>query len=183
MEAVARGVRRRGGTAWASCRASTAAPRRPTSACRSLTGMGHARNLAVVASGDVVIALGGSWGTLSEIGLARSIGREVVLLESWTVTPAEGEPDGLHRAADPPRPSSWPSPSRAVRACGRSGGRPVRAVRAASQARRRGAERQGLALAVGVGVAVAEPDGEGDGEALGVGAVLVPTSSTSGTIE
>jgi predicted Rossmann-fold nucleotide-binding protein len=62
-----------------------------------------------VASGDVVIALGGSWGTLSEIGLARSIGREVVLLESWTVTPTQGELDGLqqgeldglHRAASP----------------------------------------------------------------------------------
>jgi len=63
--------------------------------------MGHARNLAVVASGDVVIALGGSWGTLSEIGLARSIGREVVLLESWAVTPARGELEGLHRVADP----------------------------------------------------------------------------------
>ncbi|MGH2994308.1 MAG: TIGR00725 family protein, partial [Solirubrobacterales bacterium] len=31
------------------------------------TGIGHARNLAVVASGDAVIAIGGEWGTLSEI--------------------------------------------------------------------------------------------------------------------
>src|SRR5579884_3948178 len=32
-----------------------------------VTGIGHARNLAVVASGEVVIAVGGSWGTLAEI--------------------------------------------------------------------------------------------------------------------
>jgi uncharacterized protein (TIGR00725 family) len=47
------------------------------------TGTGHARNLAVVCSGDVVIAVGGEYGTLSEIGLARKVGRPVVALESW----------------------------------------------------------------------------------------------------
>jgi uncharacterized protein (TIGR00725 family) len=46
-----------------------------------VTGMGHARNLAVAASGDAVIAVGGGWGTLSEIGLARTLGRAVVILE------------------------------------------------------------------------------------------------------
>lgn len=47
------------------------------------TGAGHARNLAVVCSADVVIAVGGGYGTLSEIGLARKVGRPVVALESW----------------------------------------------------------------------------------------------------
>jgi uncharacterized protein (TIGR00725 family) len=47
------------------------------------TGTGQARNLAVVCSGDVVIAVGGEYGTLSEIGLARKIGRRVVVLEGW----------------------------------------------------------------------------------------------------
>ena len=47
------------------------------------TGTGHARNLAVVCSGDVVISVGGEYGTLSEIGLARKVGRPVVALESW----------------------------------------------------------------------------------------------------
>ena len=47
------------------------------------TGVGHARNLAVVGSGEVVIAVGGEWGTLSEMGLARAIGRTVVALRSW----------------------------------------------------------------------------------------------------
>jgi hypothetical protein len=33
-----------------------------------------------------VIAIGGEWGTLSEIGHARAIGRTVVALRSWTLT-------------------------------------------------------------------------------------------------
>jgi uncharacterized protein (TIGR00725 family) len=47
------------------------------------TGVGQARNLAVVCSGDVIIAVGGEYGTLSEIGLARKVGRPVVVLEGW----------------------------------------------------------------------------------------------------
>jgi uncharacterized protein (TIGR00725 family) len=47
------------------------------------TGIGQARNLAVAASGDATIAIGGEWGTLSEIAFARRLGRTVVLLDSW----------------------------------------------------------------------------------------------------
>ncbi len=47
------------------------------------TGVGHARNLAVVCSADAVIAVGGEYGTLSEIGLAKKVGRPVVSLGSW----------------------------------------------------------------------------------------------------
>jgi uncharacterized protein (TIGR00725 family) len=61
------------------------------------TGIGHARNLAVVASGAVVIAIGGSWGTLAEIAFARRLGRPVVILEpGWRL-----EGDGIERAASP----------------------------------------------------------------------------------
>lgn len=49
------------------------------------SGVGEARDLAVVASADAVIAVGGGWGTLAEIGLARKLGRPVVLLESWSI--------------------------------------------------------------------------------------------------
>jgi uncharacterized protein (TIGR00725 family) len=62
-----------------------------------VTGVGHARNLAVVASGDAVIAVGGSWGTLAEIAFARVLGRPVVILEpGWKI-----EGDGVERAATP----------------------------------------------------------------------------------
>ena len=51
-----------------------------------VTGVGHARNLAVVASGDAVVAVGGRYGTLAEIGFALTLGRPVVVLEpGWDV--------------------------------------------------------------------------------------------------
>jgi uncharacterized protein (TIGR00725 family) len=53
------------------------------------TGIGHARNLAVVASGEAAIAIGGEWGTLSEIAHARNLGRVVVALRSWSVSGQE----------------------------------------------------------------------------------------------
>jgi uncharacterized protein (TIGR00725 family) len=57
------------------------------------TGIGHARNLAVVSSGEAVIAIGGEWGTLSEIGFARAIGRRVIALRSWELSGREGMAD------------------------------------------------------------------------------------------
>jgi uncharacterized protein (TIGR00725 family) len=47
------------------------------------TGMGQARNALVVATGNAVIAVGGGWGTLSEIALARRMERPLVLLGGW----------------------------------------------------------------------------------------------------
>ena len=102
MEAVARGCRRRGGVTIGILPDDDrrlAAPDLTYSVC---SAMGHARNLSVVASGDVVIAVGGAWGTLSEIALARTIGRPVILLDTWTVAPPEGgEASGLERANSP----------------------------------------------------------------------------------
>jgi uncharacterized protein (TIGR00725 family) len=46
-----------------------------------VTGLGHARNYVVAATGDGVIAVGGSYGTLTEIGFASILGRPVVILE------------------------------------------------------------------------------------------------------
>jgi uncharacterized protein (TIGR00725 family) len=60
-----------------------------------VTGIGHARNLAVAASGDAVIAVGGGWGTLSEIAYASLLGRRVVILEPGQVL------EGIPRARTP----------------------------------------------------------------------------------
>jgi uncharacterized protein (TIGR00725 family) len=58
-----------------------------------VTGLGHMRNFAVAASADAVIAVGGRWGTLSEIAFAKLLGRPVVILEpGW-------ELEGVDRAA------------------------------------------------------------------------------------
>jgi uncharacterized protein (TIGR00725 family) len=102
MEAVARGVRRRGGVSIGILPEADRHRAAPDLTYTLCSAMGHARNLSVVASGDVVIALGGAWGTLSEMGLARSVGRPVVLLDTWTVTqPGGGELDGVLRASTP----------------------------------------------------------------------------------
>lgn len=102
MAAVARGVEKMGGVTIGilpEADRRRAAPDLTYSVC---SAMGYARNLSVVASGDVVIALGGAWGTLSEIALARNVGRPVILLDTWSVTPPEGgELDGVRRAATP----------------------------------------------------------------------------------
>ena len=47
------------------------------------TGMGNARNTLIAATADAAIAVGGKAGTLSEIGLARKMGKPVVTLDSW----------------------------------------------------------------------------------------------------
>ena len=60
-----------------------------------VTGIGHARNLAVAASGDAVIAVGGEWGTLAEIAFARPLGRRVVALAG------AAEVEGIETAATP----------------------------------------------------------------------------------
>jgi len=65
-----------------------------------VTGMGHARNLAVVSSGDAVIAVGGEFGTLSEIGLAAKVRRPVIVLNGWRLQRDEGTP-GIWYASTP----------------------------------------------------------------------------------
>src|SRR5512136_999758 len=49
------------------------------------TGLGHARNILVVLSADAVIAVGGGYGTLSEIAIALKTGRPVYGLNTWDI--------------------------------------------------------------------------------------------------
>jgi uncharacterized protein (TIGR00725 family) len=98
MDAAARGAAQAGGTAvgilpgedrlGASEHLSVAIP----------TGIGEARNAIIVRAADVVIAIGGEWGTLSEIALARKMGKPVVALRSWELG-ARGE--GITQAHTP----------------------------------------------------------------------------------
>jgi len=97
MAAAARGAKSAGGTTIGILPGETQAGANQWIDHVVVTGTGHARNLAVVASGDAVIAVGGRYGTLAEIGLALTLGRPVVVLEpGWQVegtlraqTPAE----------------------------------------------------------------------------------------------
>ena len=54
------------------------------------TGLGELRNALLVRSSDVVVSVGGSWGTLSEVALAVRTGVPVVAIGGWTLTTAEG---------------------------------------------------------------------------------------------
>ena len=103
MEAVARGAREAGGESIGIVPGNDIAAANEHCTHVVATGIGHARNLAVVSSGEVVIAIGGEWGTLSEIGFARAIGRTVVALRSWTLSgegPMESAP-GIVPATTP----------------------------------------------------------------------------------
>jgi uncharacterized protein (TIGR00725 family) len=97
MAAAARGAKSAGGTTIGILPGERGADANEWVDHKVATGIGHARNLAVVASGEAVIAVGGSWGTLAEIAFARRMGKPVVILEpGWNV---EGE--GIERAESP----------------------------------------------------------------------------------
>lgn len=66
------------------------------------TGMGQARNQVLILSADAVVAVGGGWGTLSEIALALKQGRSVVSLGSWSPTRPDGRPEPLLSRAENP---------------------------------------------------------------------------------
>jgi uncharacterized protein (TIGR00725 family) len=81
MAAASRGAKEAGGTTIGILPGETRSHANPWLDHVVVTGVGHARNLAVVASGDAVIAVGGRYGTLAEIGFALTLGRPVVVLE------------------------------------------------------------------------------------------------------
>ncbi|HKG09914.1 MAG TPA: hypothetical protein VKB07_05030 [Gaiellaceae bacterium] len=95
MEAAARGAKEAGGVTIGILGGETDEGANEWLDHVVVTGIGHARNLAVAASGDGVIAVGGSWGTLAEIGFAMRLGRPTVILEpGWEI-------DGVPRVRTP----------------------------------------------------------------------------------
>ena len=94
MAAAHRGAKSAGGTTIAIVPGESRAEANAWADHVVVTGIGHARNLAVAASGDAVIAVGGSWGTLAEIAFAMRLGSPVVVLDG----PAVGD---VPRAASP----------------------------------------------------------------------------------
>ena len=58
------------------------------------SGLGHARNVLVVQSSDAVIAVGGGYGTLSEIAIALKSGRPVFGIKTWEI-------EGVMKCATP----------------------------------------------------------------------------------
>jgi uncharacterized protein (TIGR00725 family) len=100
MEAAARGAKQAGGVTIGVLPGHDRTLANPYLDHVITTGVGHARNLAVVSSGEAVIAIGGSFGTLSEIGLAGRLGRPVVILSGWRLQNDQGI-EGVWYASSP----------------------------------------------------------------------------------
>jgi uncharacterized protein (TIGR00725 family) len=104
MEAAARGARDEGGRTVGILPGQDpeSSPPNPHIELALYTGMGQARNQVLVLSAQGVIGIGGSWGTLTEIGLALKHGIPVVLLESWQLELPDGLTEPLLMQADSP---------------------------------------------------------------------------------
>ena len=81
MAAAQRGAKAADGTTIAIVPGETHDEANPWSDHVVVTGIGHARNLAVAASGHAVIAVGGSYGTLAEIAFALRLRRPIVIVD------------------------------------------------------------------------------------------------------
>jgi uncharacterized protein (TIGR00725 family) len=83
MEAACRGASESGGATVGILPGSNRHDANPHVGIVVATGLGEARNAIVVTSADAVIAIGGEYGTLSEIALALRAGRPVIGLDTW----------------------------------------------------------------------------------------------------
>lgn len=101
MEAASRGAVEAGGTTVALLPDADRKHANPYSQVVIPTGMGEARNVLIVRAADAVIAVGGGFGTLSEIAFALKTGKPVVSLGSWDLEKAGAPPGSLIRAESP----------------------------------------------------------------------------------
>jgi len=85
MEAACRGAKRAGGTTVGILPGLDRASANPFVDVAIPTGLGEARNALVVRAADILIAVGGAYGTLSEIALALKTGKPVLGLGSWAI--------------------------------------------------------------------------------------------------
>ena len=91
MEAVCRGAQQAGGRTIGILPGDDRGQANPFVDVAVATGLGEARNLLVIRSADVVVAVGGEFGTLSEIGFALRLGRPVVGIATWELS-RQGRP-------------------------------------------------------------------------------------------
>jgi len=86
MEAACRGAKSAGGTTVGILPGSSRSEANPYVDIPIVTGMSHARNVIVVRSSNAIISVSGSYGTLSEIAFAHTLGIPVVGLNTWEVS-------------------------------------------------------------------------------------------------
>ena len=88
MEAAAKGAREEGGFTIGILPTGSRHDANPYIQVAIATDMGHARNAIIANTADVLIAVGGSYGTLSEISFGLKLGKRIVSLRSWDFDPA-----------------------------------------------------------------------------------------------
>jgi uncharacterized protein (TIGR00725 family) len=103
MEAVCRGARSKGGLTVGILPGDDSSSANKWVSIPVVTGIGQARNVAVVKSAQAVIAIGGGYGTLSEIAYALKSGIPVIGLHTWSLS-RNGREDnsiiGVHDAKE-----------------------------------------------------------------------------------
>ena len=92
MEAACKGASSEGGVTIGILPGDSPKAANPYVQIPIVTGMGYARNIAVVKSAQAVIAIGGNYGTLSEISHALQSGIPVIGLNTWSLS-KNGQPD------------------------------------------------------------------------------------------
>jgi uncharacterized protein (TIGR00725 family) len=95
MEAACRGAKETGGTTVGILPGTDRSVANPHVDIAVATGLGEARNALVVRAADALVAIGGGYGTLSEVALALKAGKRVVGLGTWDVEGVEaaGSPE------------------------------------------------------------------------------------------
>jgi len=97
MEAVCRGAKSKGGLTVGILPGQDPSTANPWVDIPVVTGIGEARNVAVVKSAQAVIAIGGSYGTLSEIAYALKSGIPVIGLNTWSLSRNGRDDDSIIR--------------------------------------------------------------------------------------
>lgn len=102
MAAACRGAKAAGGTTVGILPGADRSAANPWVDLAIATGLGEARNLVLIRSADALVAVGGGFGTLSEIGFARKLGRPVIGLQTWTAASEHGPAGPLVTPASDP---------------------------------------------------------------------------------
>jgi len=103
MEAACKGARREGGLTIGIIPSDDKKDANQYVQIPIVTGMGMGRNVMLVKTADVVIAVGGEYGTLSEIAHALNLGKKVIGLHTWKLEKAHTKPIPNLVEADSPR--------------------------------------------------------------------------------
>jgi len=94
MEASAKGVKKRGGFVFSILPGDSPAGGNSYSDLAIVTGLGYIRNPLVVLNSDILVAIDGSYGTLSEIAYAKIYNKKVLGLKTWDL-------EGVEECSDP----------------------------------------------------------------------------------